>query len=427
MLEEVEKALEADRARLAEQQAKDEVQKRYRLFLDRRKEALFRDTQFSGLMLPTNLDLTRKAAEQALGVFAHQGHEDDWAVGRSSRGARQRTAGRGQGRLLRAALGPGRSGGHPGREAGRPCPADPRECRPIKAQSLTSIPSEESVFAWRGRNDRAGEARELAEAQRVRRETAFDYFLSGQQEYKRHRWPDAIQDFEIALRKKPDHFWAQCMLANCYLRTSRPEAAKSCLYFLPPDRPRPRLAVSPARLRQRPDRRQVSLPGQEQSGAGGALNASAEFEFEEAEADFQEALARLERTPDDELHYELLVNRGFFRVQRGRLDQAAADYQEAIRLKKDLYLAHADLAQVYQKQAKPTEAMEQFTQAIALKPDWAPLYRGRAELLGSLGRLDPRAARGGPVRSGDGDPPRAGRQSGPGPGPYQSGQAALSR
>src|SRR5262249_32260128 len=79
------------------------------------------------------------------------------------------------------------------------------------------------------KNDRAGEIRELAEAERVHPETAFDYFLSGQQEYKRHRWPSAIQDFEVALHKKPDHFWAQCMLANCYLRTARPEAAKSCL------------------------------------------------------------------------------------------------------------------------------------------------------------------------------------------------------
>ena len=132
----------------------------------------------------------------------------------------------------------------------------------------------------------------------------------------------------------------------------------------------------------------------------------AEFEFDEAEADFQQALERLESTPDDELHYVLLVNRGLIRFQRGRLDQAAADYQEAIRLKKDPFLAHAELAHVYQKQDKPTEAIEQFTRAIALKPDWPPLYRGRAEVLASSRRLDPGAAPGGPGRSEDGDPPR---------------------
>ena len=165
-----------------------------------------------------------------------------------------------------------------------------------------------------------------------------------------------------------------------------------------------------------------SSPGRE-----AALKASAEFEFEEAEADFQEALARLERTPDDELRYVLLVNRGLIRVQRGRLDQAAADYQEAIRLKKDPYLAHAELAQVYQKQGKPAEAIEQFTRAIALKPDWSPLYRGRAEVLPARADVDPARRAGGPVRSRDGDPPREARQSGPGPGPHQSRQAALSR
>ena len=31
-------------------------------------------------MLPANLDLTRKAAEEALGVFAHRQHEDDWVL-----------------------------------------------------------------------------------------------------------------------------------------------------------------------------------------------------------------------------------------------------------------------------------------------------------------------------------------------------------
>jgi tetratricopeptide (TPR) repeat protein len=231
------------------------------------------------------------------------------------------------------------------------------------------------------RNDRAGEARELAEAERVRRETAFDYFLSGQQEYKRHRWPDASQDFEIALRKKPDYFWAQCMLANCYLRTSRAEAAKSCLNSCVQTDPEPALlyllrGFASGQIGVKYLSLVKSNPGQDS-----ALNASAAFEFEEAEADFQEALARLERSPDDELHYEVLVNRAYFRVQRGRLDQAAADYQAAIRLKEDLFLAHADLALVYQKQEKPAEAIEQLTRAIALKPDQAALYRGRAGLL----------------------------------------------
>jgi tetratricopeptide (TPR) repeat protein len=126
------------------------------------------------------------------------------------------------------------------------------------------------------------------------------------------------------------------------------------------------------------------------------LSASATFEFDEAEADFREALARLERAADDDLRYMLLVNRAYCRVQRGQLDQAVDDYQEAIRSKKDSYLAHGDLARVYLMQGKPQEAIAQFTRAIALKPDFAALYRDRAGVrlgLGLLAQEDRMAAR----------------------------------
>ena len=66
------------------------------------------------------------------------------------------------------------------------------------------------------------------------------------------------------------------------------------------------------------------------------------------------------------------------RSQRGRLDEAAADFAEAIRLDGRHYNAFASLAQVFQRQKKWDEAVEQFTQAIARKPGWPPLYRGRA-------------------------------------------------
>jgi tetratricopeptide (TPR) repeat protein len=52
-------------------------------------------------------------------------------------------------------------------------------------------------------------------------------------------------------------------------------------------------------------------------------------------------------------------------------------------------LAHAELAHVYQKRGKADEAIEEFTRAIALKPDWSPLYRGRAEVLLSRGDSTP--------------------------------------
>ncbi len=119
------------------------------------------------------------------------------------------------------------------------------------------------------------------------------------------------------------------------------------------------------------------------------LKSAAAFEFEEAEADLRDAMERLRRTPDNELQYVLLVNRGLIRFQRGRLDEAAADYQEAIRLKADPFLAHAEMAHVYQERHRPDEAIGQLTRAIALKPDWSPLYRGRAEILQARGEASP--------------------------------------
>jgi tetratricopeptide (TPR) repeat protein/tRNA A-37 threonylcarbamoyl transferase component Bud32 len=378
MLAQVEAALEAERARLAARQAQEEVQRRYRLFLDRRKEALFRDTYFTGLMLPTDHDLTRRAAEAALAVFAQQRHEDDWALGDLSglSGREQAEVGEGCYVLLLVLAGAvaDRDAGQVDRalrileSAGRLRPAPSRAYHLRKASCLAR------------RGDRAGEARELAEAGRLRPQTAFDHFLSGHQEYRRHRLPEAIQDFEAALRLEPDHFWANCLLAIGYLQTSRFEAAKSCLtaclqtdpdfawlYLL--------RGFASGQLGARSPGGHPGSPGREV-----APKTSAEFEFNEAEADFHEALERLGRTPDDELRYVLLVNRGLTRFQRGQLDQATADYRTAIGLKKDPFLAHAELAHVDQKQDRPAEAIEEFTRAIAVKPDWAPLYRGRAEV-----------------------------------------------
>ena len=81
MLAEVQSSLKTELALEAQQNAKMEVEHRYQRFLDQRREALFRDTQFTGLLPSTNLDLTRKAAEAALSVFAKRQGQDDWVLG----------------------------------------------------------------------------------------------------------------------------------------------------------------------------------------------------------------------------------------------------------------------------------------------------------------------------------------------------------
>ena len=179
------------------------------------------------------------------------------------------------------------------------------------------------------------------------------------------------------LRHQPDHFWAQCLSAICFLQLQRPLEAKASLN---------------ACLNQERDFAWLYLLRGFASGQVGSIFAradgvaaqpsnllgKAEDHFVAAEEDYARALELLERKPVAELRYVLLVNRGLLRWQRRDLDRAVADLQEAIRLDARLYQAHAGLAQVLRQQGKPDEAVEQFTQAIALRPDLAPLYRGRA-------------------------------------------------
>jgi eukaryotic-like serine/threonine-protein kinase len=379
MLAEVQNSQKSVESLAAEQKAKIEAQDRYHRFLNQRREALFRDTQFTGLLPSTNLELTRKAAEGALSVFAKRRGQGDWALGDlpDSLSIEEQSEVREGCYELFMVLADVLAGQDKAQvdgalsvleSAARLRPDHPRAYHLRRASLLAA------------KNDRAGADRELAEAALVAPKTAFDYFLIGQDEYKRRRFADAIGHFEMALRNRPDHFWARCLQAICFIETKNFAAAKSNLFGC---------------LQAEPDSAWLFLLRGYASGQLGArdlglvatnpareanLKKVAESEFDKAEADFHEALEKLKRTPDNDLLYILLVNRGLVRYQRDRLEQAAADYQRAISIK-DEPNAHANLAYVYQKQGKTDEAIAQFSLAIALKPDWAALYRGRAQLM----------------------------------------------
>ena len=182
------------------------------------------------------------------------------------------------------------------------------------------------------------------------------------------------------MRDTPGHFWARCLQAICFVNTADFDAANSNLIACLKDEPDSAwlyLLRGYTTGKQAADhlKKAGASPGRESD-----LNRVAEDEFNNAEADFQSALKILKRTPDNDLLYILFVNRGVVRFQRDHLDEAAADYLAAIRTKQDPN-AHANLAFVYRKQGKIDEAVAQLSEAIALDPDSAPLYRGRAEFL----------------------------------------------
>ncbi len=379
MLAEVDSSLKSAAALAAEEKAKTEVQDRFDRFLDQRREALYRDTDFTGLLPATNLELTRKTAEGALSVFAQRNSQDNWKLGDlpAFLSSEQQAEVRDGCYELLMVLADVAAREHPVQvdrglrvleSAARLRPDHPRVYYLKKASLLAA------------KNDRAGADRELAAAAVVPPRTAFDYFLVGQDEYKHRRWTNAINDFGSALRDKPGHFWARCLQAICFISTDDFDAANSNLTSCldaEPNSPWLYLLRGLNLGKQAADHlKHVATSRGRQS----SLKDVAESEFDKAEADFQSAQDLLKRSPDNDLSYVLFVNRGLIRYQRDHLDEAAADYLAAIRTKKHPN-AHAELAFVYQKQGKTAEAIAEFGEAIALKPDYAPFYRGRADLL----------------------------------------------
>ena len=135
----------------------------------------------------------------------------------------------------------------------------------------------------------------------------------------------------------------------------------------------------------------------------GSIEAQVEVEaqFDAAEDDYRQALALLDDEPNDELRYAVLNNRALMRFHRNRLDASVADLEAAIRLNGREYNAFANLAKILQGQKKWDQAVERFTQAIAtqaiaLKPNLAPLYRGRAEVYQERDHQTPAGRGGGP-------------------------------
>ena len=99
-----------------------------------------------------------------------------------------------------------------------------------------------------------------------------------------------------------------------------------------------------------------------------------------AESDYNKALELLNKKPNDELQYALLVNRGLLWLERKEWGKAIADLESAIRKNGAQWQAHEMLAQVYDRAGKPELAIAQFTEAIRLSPKMAALYRARARV-----------------------------------------------
>ena len=183
LLAEVESSVKSKEALEAEEKAKTEVQERFDRFLGQRREALYRDTQFTGLLPATNLELTRTAAEGALSVFAQRNSQDDWKLGDlpaflSSQQQAEVREGCYEMLMVLADVAAGQQPAQVDRglrvldSAARLRPDHPRVYHLKKASLLAA------------KNDRVGADGELAAAALVPPRSSLDYFLIGQDEYK---------------------------------------------------------------------------------------------------------------------------------------------------------------------------------------------------------------------------------------------------
>ncbi len=228
--------------------------------------------------------------------------------------------------------------------------------------------------------DQKGAEQERLAAKAVPAATAFDYVLIGKESYLRGDMVVALQNFDQALQHEPDHFWARYLSAMCNLQLLRPSTAKSELTAcLQNERGFAWLYGYRAFASYQMAVLARSNAENAKSQAE-ALRTEARLHLAAAEKDYRTAMEILDQTPNDELRYVFLVNRSLLWLERREWDMSVADLEAAIRLDGQSYRAFEILAGVRWRQDKLDDAIAQFSQAIARKPDMAALYRGRADV-----------------------------------------------
>jgi tetratricopeptide (TPR) repeat protein len=351
----VESLLETTSRQMDARAARDRAQEMCQQFLPLKDEALFLGTMLSGADLPANREAARQKAHEALAVF---GLTADPAppleLGEAFSEAQRTEIVEGCYELLLVLA-----------EAEANSPTRERLEQALatlaRAEGLKSSPPKAyhlrraQYLKALGRTDESQAASKQAAAREPT--TAFDFFLLGYDAQRRGELAVAVNNFNMAIQKREDHFWARYFLAVCYLRAGADRVRENQLA-------KEQLTAC---LVMRPDVPWVPLL---LGLAHGRLN-----DFEAAEDDAQRALRALSLKPDDDVLYAVLVNRGALRGRQSSKYLAAEDdLRKAIELKGEHYQAHANLAKVYQEQKKRGEADREMSTAIGLAE---PLVKAR--------------------------------------------------
>jgi eukaryotic-like serine/threonine-protein kinase len=346
LLKEVQQELRAEAERRASRG-------RFQSFASLRDEAQFLGTLYTGMDLAANLQAARAAVQKALAVYGVRGAEDarpefDGYLDDAQKA--ELLADCSQLLLILAET-----------DAQSATGQKPVEKEQHLRKALTELEQARRLGApsrvYHLRRARylnlLGDAAEAARAEESARETAVvgvaDYFLVGDELYRRERFDEASKAFDQVLERKPNHFWAQYLNALCLLRQQRPAEARALLG---------------ACLAQRSDFAWVYL-----------LRGFAQEELQAwaaADSDFQKAA---HMPLDDNSRYVLLVHRGVLRVRTNRMDDAIAELSAAVKLKPKAYQAFVNLAEAYRLLNQRDRALEQLQTAVQLQPGLAHLHR----------------------------------------------------
>ncbi len=383
---------EQARCSLEEQSAVEEVRQLLASFRQLRDEALFLDTRFDGLDPGNSLEATCRSARAGLGVFGASVEGDDWILAKlpaELTDEQKVEVADGFYELLLILA-----------DAVSQLPAaEPRQRAEQALRIVDQAPAVRpgATRAYHLRRsayleaaaDLDGAALERDLAERVAPENAFDLFLVGRELFRKSEWKGAITYFEAVIQKEKNHFWSQCLLAICHFQIREPASARfgfaACLKERP-DCVWLYLLHGLACAAEGERIRDIARSSPEQA-TGLAVAALKRFEI--ADADYRQALNLLGPSASDAgLRYALFVNRGIIQLQRQDFAAAAADFEEAIRLNNCRVEAVRWLAEVYRRQGRTYDALEQLAKAIRVQPNRADLHRSRADLFLGLERSD---------------------------------------
>jgi tetratricopeptide (TPR) repeat protein len=353
-------ALRADVERLLQQtdrQRRD--RERLEQFQQRRNDALFHASLFTGGDLASALAETRTAAREALALFdVRPGADTPPAVDSPYYPEQERTAIVAACYELLLVLAETQAEPLPKQTTTDQHRQAEQALRLVDQADRLGLATQAShlrrahYLAQAGDRAQAEEERKRAAA--LKPAGALDHFLIGAEHYRQGRWDRAVRAFEDALQAQPDHFWSHYYLALCRLKTHQPQQAvaglTTCLAW---HRDMPWLYL---------------LRG----------SAWAELDqFDRAEADFA---AILHTTLPESARYGLYINRGVLRIRQDRSADAIADLRQAIALKPGLYQGYVNLAQAYLKIGQPDKAVHELDEAIRRESGLAALYRTRARI-----------------------------------------------